>query len=1226
MDCREKLFGWIKLFLALLICFYKSYAFCQTEQRIKFTSIIPSVNTGQDYTPWLNDNTASLVQDVWQGNFVWVDLKLPLSQHSIITRLSFYDYEGVFTDAPDSIYALNGTKKTFLGTFVGPAYMVFDGFTLKYPTEADAIIIHKYSNNIPQKVDIYGYADPNHNPPSVLSGNADLLKYTVSGATISPAFSTGNLAYTASVPYTSTSVKITPTASDGNTTIKVNGTVIASGTSTASLPLAIGINTINTVLTAQNGKTIKTYSLVVTRAGQSTNDNLAGLALSSGTLSPAFVSATTAYTASVAYTTTAVTLTPTVSDATATVTVNGTAVKSGSASAAMPLNVGSNVITTTVKSQSGATKAYTVNVTRNALSGNNNLSNLVLSSGTLSPAFSPSIIAYTASVSNAVSSITLTPTMSDNTATTTVNGVALNSGSPSTALPLAIGINTISAIVKAQNGALKTYTVIVTRALASLIPPDTTPLVQIPIDTTRWYVLNNVSNGLGALTDGDTTDLVNPGYGLLINNYDAYYPVLPGEEIDISQLKFYCYQGGLGNYPLTVSVIDSTGKRTIIGTYQGGAYQTWLGPDPGKSGFAIDSAVKNIKYIVLNCWYGFPAEMRLYGHYKAPAATPALKRKYYPLNQYFGVNAFEWNFEDPNNPLVVSTTYLNAMKSFTELRHYMDWNKLESTQGEYTFNPVHSGGWNYDAMYQACQQNNIFVLADLKTLPDWLVATYPSDQQDSENVPVPYGADFSDPNSYLLQAKVAFQYVARYGSNSSVSSSLMSVDTSVRWTNDPQNTVKKGMNLVKYIECDNERDKWWKGRKAYQTPYEYAANLSAFYDGNKNTMGAGVGVKNADPNTMVVMGGLASADPSYVQGMVDWCKQHRGYKSDGSVNLCWDVINYHLYNNNSDPQGNATTGVAPELSIAAKKAEAFIQMAHKYCGDMPVWVTESGYDTNQDSPQHAPAVGSKTQAQSEADWILRTSLLYARAGIARVFYYEAYDDNAANPTQYASSGLLNNDQSRRPSADYLLQVNKVFGKYTYQQTLNSSPIIDRYVLDSAMAYMLVMPTQSGKTQTYALNLSGADSAYVYTPVAGASDMSLNKVKLTNGSLSINVTETPTFVIPSGISITNLLTSTLQSVDTVAKKQTPQNSDVSVSLYPNPTARFTTIALNNSSTGPVSIKITDLNSGREISNFSGTKYGQQFSQTIDISSAPAGVCIVQIILDGKKTVRKVIKTN
>jgi hypothetical protein len=91
------------------------------------------------------------------------------------------------------------------------------------------------------------------------------------------------------------------------------------------------------------------------------------------------------------------------------------------------------------------------------------------------------------------------------------------------------------------------------------------------------------------------------------------------------------------------------------------------------------------------------------------------------------------------------------------------------------------------------------------------------------------------------------------------------------------------MGLIKYIECENERDKWWKGRKAYQTAREYAANLSAFYDGHLNTMGAGVGVKNADKTIQVVMAGVALANTDYFNAM-KWLKDERDDLYDPSYN------------------------------------------------------------------------------------------------------------------------------------------------------------------------------------------------------------------------------------------------------------------------------------------------------------------------------------------------------
>ena len=73
--------------------------------------------------------------------------------------------------------------------------------------------------------------------------------------------------------------------------------------------------------------------------------------------------------------------------------------------------------------------------------------------------------------------------------------------------------------------------------------------------------------------------------------------------------------------------------------------------------------------------------------------------------------------------------------------------------------------------------------------------------------------------------------------------------------------------------------------------------------------------------------------------------------------------------------------------------------------------------------------------QVQADWVLRTALLYSRVGINRTFFYQLYDDNATVPIQFYSMGLLNNDKTRKPAADYLAQTLKLFGDYSYKKTL-----------------------------------------------------------------------------------------------------------------------------------------------------------------------------------------------
>jgi hypothetical protein len=102
----------------------------------------------------------------------------------------------------------------------------------------------------------------------------------------------------------------------------------------------------------------------------SSNADLSSLALSSGTLTPPFASAATAYTASVANNVTGLFVTPTAADAGAAIKirVNGgiwSAVTSGSPSWVSPLNLGANAVNVQVTAEDGTTtKTYTVSVTR----------------------------------------------------------------------------------------------------------------------------------------------------------------------------------------------------------------------------------------------------------------------------------------------------------------------------------------------------------------------------------------------------------------------------------------------------------------------------------------------------------------------------------------------------------------------------------------------------------------------------------------------------------------------------------------------------------------------------------------------------------------------------------------------------------------------------------------------------------------------------------------------
>jgi endoglucanase len=648
---------------------------------------------------------------------------------------------------------------------------------------------------------------------------------------------------------------------------------------------------------------------------------------------------------------------------------------------------------------------------------------------------------------------------------------------------------------------------------------------KIPINVKYWYQLNNLGDqvtpgtGLQQLNDGVLDKEVFMGWGKLLANYDSYYEFKDLADVTISKVRLYDGEGSFATQPFKLYAKSSAeAAPVLLASFTGDSYKQWVEitlPKP-----------MQVRYLVLNTWWGFPTEMELYGTFKKARPATLRPKKDIKLANEIGINSFVWEFlqndKDPNIRDRIYEPNMALMQTFTQYRDYVDWGKIESTEGQYTFNPTVSGGWNYDLMYKRLKEEGKEVLPCLKTLPNWfLEKNYPADQRDAENIPAAYKADLLSPASYLLQAKLAFQFAARYGSNKGVNPSLLQgVLTGPVYATAPEagiRTREVGLGYIRYVECENERDKWWKGRKAYQTAREYAANLSAFYDGHKNTMGPGVGVKNADPHMQVVLGGTASAQTDYLRGIIDWCKEYRGYKADGTVNLCFDVMNYHCYANSSglSQSTSSARGAAPEVAAVGTYADAFVDLAREY--NKEVWITEAGYDINGGSPLRAPAIGNKSPEQVQADWILRTALLYARHGINRLFLYQTYDLKPSSGEQFASSGLLDGvNHKRKPAADYLYQVQKLMGNYRYKETISTNPLVDRYELNGKSIYALMMPTEQNKSVVYSLNISKSSAWKICAPKIDSNSMDMQAVDNSAGALKLTVTETPVFVVPASL--------------------------------------------------------------------------------------------------------------
>jgi sugar lactone lactonase YvrE len=293
---------------------------------------------------------------------------------------------------------------------------------------------------------------------------AAMLTYlALDHGTLSPAFNPATTSYTVSLASTYTQVNVGAVLNDRSASMTVNGTPLVSGSKSGEIPLSVGDNTIDVVVTPQDGSATQTYAIVVNRAAAAAA-TLSYLALNHGTLSPAFDPATTSYNVSLANSYTQVEVSAIISNPSSSMTVNGTPLASGGTSGEMPLSVGDNTINVVVTSQGGLTsQTYTLIVNRAAPPLT--LSSLALNHGTLSPAFNPATTSYTDSLGYGYTQVEVSAALSISGSSMTVNGTALASGGTSGEIPLSVGTNTINVVVTSQDGFTnQTYTIIVNRA------------------------------------------------------------------------------------------------------------------------------------------------------------------------------------------------------------------------------------------------------------------------------------------------------------------------------------------------------------------------------------------------------------------------------------------------------------------------------------------------------------------------------------------------------------------------------------------------------------------------------------------------------------------------------------------------------------------------------------------------------------------------------------------
>ncbi|MCP1308102.1 OmpL47-type beta-barrel domain-containing protein [Paenibacillus tyrfis] len=304
------------------------------------------------------------------------------------------------------------------------------------------------------------------------SSEVQLSELTLSHAALAPEFQGGTTRYTATVTNDVYALTVRAKAVSSEASIRINGQSFASGEAILPVELQVGANSITVAVTAQDGVTTQSYTVMVHRK-PSSNVLLNGLLLSEGTLSPAFDSGIVHYEAAVEHGVTSMTVTASVYDRNALLTVNGREAVSQQPSQPVELQVGVNRLTIMVTAQDRvSTQAYTVEVTRKP-STNAGLTGLRLTDAALSPAFDSEITAYEANVGHSIDSTTVTASVYDPNARISINGKAALSGEASAPIALQVGATTIRITVTAPDGqTVRTYTVRVHREAAPEQPSD----------------------------------------------------------------------------------------------------------------------------------------------------------------------------------------------------------------------------------------------------------------------------------------------------------------------------------------------------------------------------------------------------------------------------------------------------------------------------------------------------------------------------------------------------------------------------------------------------------------------------------------------------------------------------------------------------------------------------------------------------------------------------------
>ena len=566
-----------------------------------------------------------------------------------------------------------------------------------------------------------------------------------------------------------------------------------------------------------------------------------------------------------------------------------------------------------------------------------------------------------------------------------------------------------------------------------------------------------------------------------------------GSEYNISQIKYFD-ANGRGN--LEVSGGEPF-HWTLYFTDPLNQYNSWTSQ-------TLRFQTRFVRFVFQNSEARIN-ELMIFGTSVKKALPPIISKAEsgspFPIDQFIGTNSFIDVPFDKITPV-----------SF--IREYHSWDWMEGDRNPYEgypknknqFNPtIAGGGWNFDSYYEKLKKGGYTVSPVLMGNVLWQVNNEVAKLQ-CKPISKNGISNTENPVAYVAHADHLYQYAARYG-NQKLDSKFLKLATGQE--------AKSGLGFIEYYENWNEPNNWWSGRAAYFTPYEYAAMSSADYDGHCKTMGNTVGIKNADPNSKLIMGGLASLNLDYLKAIQFWFENNR---ADGKFPFY--AINFHHYSNNAKEEGgNSTVGISPEEDMLFEKVSIINNYRKKYLPNTQLWITEFGYDDFEKGRQIAPAIGMTTSEETQALWVLRSYLALAAAGVDRAAQFMIRNGDGANSETYNQCGLTTskeNGYKLKIAWYYVHQMKRILTNTKYFGQQKSGDILI-YKFKDTSNNSFVYAVWSGTSKnailsTFSLKISSNIRDVKFIEMSANSISSIErKLEIKNNVVQFPISEKPVFL-------------------------------------------------------------------------------------------------------------------